>query len=262
MARRRFSRRRAPRRRRVRSDIVPISLCHDQLAVTPAGTSTFWTCAKPFLFAIPLVDGGALDNILRIAAETALQPQDYRDAQAVSRGISFNGAQFDFVLSFVGDPNESFDSNVFDAFFVTASMAICALPTQRAEDGTRGPMKLPNLFSPLEEEVEDILYRWHLRFPLFAFDPELPTNPVTAVALTDTTGAGANIFVYRESTTTYWSGGSEASSNRTHHRVKSRRFLNENKAIYLCGSLEIPEVMHDTMGLGIDMLGYMALKQR
>jgi len=255
----RTTRARFRRTRRRHNDVVPISLCRDPLVMPFPGP---YNCVDPFTFAVPLVDGGALQNILKQAASAAVIPEDYNTSQGMSRGISFHGCQFDFVWGFQGDPNQSFNNNAgFTTFTVTAAFGLVKIETQPDPvTAVRTPVRIPNLFSPDEQLAGDYLYRWHSRLPLWTVGTSAD-QPVSTGIFTDSTGMLLSTFCYQETTNCYLTVGT-GSHTQIRHRVKSKRFLDEDHAIYLVGALACPVDQSDIATFSIDMLGYMALMGR
>jgi len=94
--RRRFNRSRRVARRRRPCDVIPLSLCAQLLPVPQPGPDQSYTCDNPLKHEIVLLDGAALDTILR-----SVDPGDYLSGgQGLTRGLSFLGAEFWMCLSF------------------------------------------------------------------------------------------------------------------------------------------------------------------
>jgi len=257
MRKQRFMKR-SPRRPRRRADIVPLSICRDAFIIPP-GPAT--TCFDPLITAIPLADGGAVDNILRVAANAALIPEDYFDAQGMSRGLSFLGAKFDHVLAF-GDTTSSLFGGDFPnggIFVITAACGFVRIETKRDPvTDVRTPTTLPNLFTRDETLDGDVLLRWHHRLPVVT--PATGGNGVTAeVWYCDTTGAALFFSCIGAEQACFTNAGS-GSSTSLHHRVKSRRFLDEDHALYYVCCLSYPLSFDDSSHIAVDMLGAMALR--
>jgi hypothetical protein len=152
-------------------------------------------------------------------------------------------------------------------FYITGAFAIAKIQVDRSLGGIRFPSVLPNLYSRDEQESGDILLRWSWRLPFYSFDPQggndFGQNPVGTILQTDTTGGLSNWFEYDQNAAPanrWYYTGSSGSSSAIHHRVKSRRFLDEEHALYLCGAIEVPQLQADTLDLGLDVLGYLAIR--
>lgn len=248
-----------PRFKRRKADVVPLSLCRAGLGV-PQGAAR--TCEDPIIFAIPLVDGGAIDEILQQTAALTTVGGQYARTQALTRGISFLGAQFDMVIGFYDNPISIWDTGAQGQIFeVTFACALMRLQIMKSPaTGERAPTALPNPFSFDEQEAGDILLRWHHRLPIVV-PPSAPEGPVAFEYGVDTTGALFANECFSSEQTCFSHFGS-GSSTGIHRRVKSRRFCDEEHGIFLVIAAAIPADNFDQFAFGLDVLGMMALRQR
>jgi len=220
----------------------------------------------PFTVAFPIADGGALDNILRISANTAPNPvpSDYFNAQATTKGLSWLGADFDCVLAF-NDATGNIWSTVGAAggvfFEVTFACGIVAIETRPDPvSDIRTPTDLPNLFSRDETLDGDVLKRWHMRMPILV-PPTGPEGPSTFLWATDTLGMAVvhSCLTAEQSCYTVAATGDRCAM---HHRIKSRRFLNEEKALYFVVCIDFPYPNDDTFQFALDVLGAQFIRGR
>lgn len=258
---RRTFRRRATRRKR-RADVVPLSICRSGLIFGPEPPLN---CVDAKIWATPLADGGAMQNVLRQAAEAAVIPSDYFDAQGTTRGLSWLGADFDMVLAFNDAPTSLWSTDFPNGGFFEMTFACGVVRIETTPDpvtAVRGPTRLPNLFTRDEQLDGDVLKRWHMRLPIWV--PPLPQNggPNEFVYATDSTGMVGQLECIAPEGQTCFVNSGAGSSNMTHHRIKSRRFLDEDHAIYLVVCLATPLSTDDTTSIALDVLGAQFIRGR
>lgn len=255
MARRRFPRRSMSRirRRRAPCDILPFNLCAQSLTVPPPPPDEDWSCANSLNLEFVILDGAALDTILKTVNSTAY----FEGGQGASRGLSFLGSEFWLRASLNDTPSNFLNHNV-EILEIRLGCALVVREWQRSQ-GLPVPSILPNLFSQDERELNGhVLYRWPLYLgplPLLAGDePDF----VSQLVYVDTQGAGASIIKNTSNNTLEAVVGWPASSNMLHHRVKRRAFLDENHYLALCFSFAwgiSGSEQTDVFGIGIEAQG-------
>jgi len=264
MARRMRSRRRTTRTRRRRPcDILPLNLCAQTLVVDPPGPDENWSCLNPKNFELILLDGGALDEILR-----EQNPQSfYEGGQATTRGISFLGAEFWLRASL----NEDLSQFLTDTYRIFEIRLACGLVKREwsfdSVNAARVNPPLPNLFQRDETGVGEVLYRW----PLYLGPVAMYSHQDPAVAGTlnyaDTQGGTAQLVASTTNQAALQSvvSSGAASSNQFHHKVRNRRFLDEDHYLSLCFSFSwgiVGTDQTDVFGLGIEANGLIKARAR
>jgi len=265
MARRRFHRRNTTRtRRRGRPcDVLPLNLCAQSLVIPPPGPDEDWSCDNPQNLEFVILDGAALDTILKQVNPTAF----FEGGQGASRGISFLGAEFWARLSF----NDQF-SNFLDHNTYMIEMRIaCALVVREWSrfQGLAVATTLPNLFSQDEREANGhVIYRWPLYLGPFAvMNADFPTY-VAQLSYGDTQGGNATIYQDTGpigTTTLQQAAVGSGTTNMVHHRVRRRAFLDEDHYLSLCFSFAWGvggAAQNDTFALGLEANGLLKVRQR
>lgn len=251
------------RRRRRPADIVPLSLCRDGYVIpisTPSETAG--GCTDPFQVAFPLADGGALDAILHNAAVSAGHTEQYYDAQGVSRGLSVLGLEFQLHLSLTWSPEAMSPQQPLATSFVVQWAVVVEEMTFNPNLGTRGPTELPNLFSRDEQDLTGkILYRYTDILQFFA---GLDTG-ATSLMTTTNYGVGIRTFDHTALPTNALEGTFGSFTGLKRHRVRSRRRLDENHALFLMLNITTgitPGDLSSDPTLGVSCMGLMKLRGR
>lgn len=260
MARARRSSKKRPTRRRPRADVVPFSICRAGMQFGPEPPLN---CVDAKIFAFPIADGGAMQNVIKAAANAAVLPADYFDAQGSTRGLSWLGADFDLVLAFNDTPTSLWSTDFPNGGFFEITFACGLVRIETVPDpvtDSRGPTRLPNLFTRDEQLDGDVLKRWHMRLPIWV-PPTTAEGPTQFVYATDSTGMVGQLECISETQSCFVNSGS-GSHNVTHHRIKSRRFLDEDHALYLVICMALPISTDDTTSIALDVLGAQFIRGR
>lgn len=266
MAKFRRRSRRTFRRKRRPCDIVPLSLCREgfEIPLDDEDDPDLGTCAKPYQVAFPLADGGALDTILQASALANVgSTEAYYDAQGVSRGLSVLGLEFALHLFLTWSP----EAMAASLPLLTSFTVQWAIMVEEMTSGPplRGPLNLPNLFSRDEKDLTGkLLYRWTDELPFVA----LPTSQ-GAPSLVQSTNYGQSIVLQSDPNQTGHDidiqGTLASHTGLRRHRVRSRRRLDENHALFLMLNITtgvLAGSVSSTAQLGLNCMGLMKLRGR
>ena len=252
-------------RRRKRVDVIPWSFCGTALPV-PVPETGFFDCIHPLNLQFPVVDGGAFDTILKAAAVADLMGDTgaYYDTQGVTRGLSFLGAEFWLRLSLIDTPTHFITGPLVAEIRIMAGLVRLQWTRDETVVGGRTGGQPPNLFSRDEQDVQDVLYRWPIGLgPIIVMNGADP-NFVDANFFVDSTGGLANYVQTTDLTTPFTQEVQLGSgiSNQTHHRVRGRRFLDEQHYVALCFSISVPFTQDDQFAIGLESQGVMKIAAR
>lgn len=246
----RFRRKTFRRRRRLRSDVVPVSICRQDLQVTddPAGT-----CDSPLAYLFPLVDGGSLDAALRHASAG-----DEVTTQGLTKGLIYGGGQLNAYWSYVGDPVHGDGSlpgplqaiiGIWQALVVVETYFDTGL-------NARAPTYTPNLLSKDEQITGDIVHRWYDRILMLSAGTGGPNPQIVA---SDNTGMCSIVYCATNEPSCFQFPGSGCNTQRK-QVIKTKRRLKENQALYYCVNLVLGFVPSQPFQLGFDLYGFSAVR--
>lgn len=235
--------------------MVPFSLCRQAIVVAALGETTY-TCTDPFVEATTLVDGGARDAILAVAAAAGPQPSLYQQQQGMDRGISFLGAKFQHRMAYIGQVSLDLNAGAYPAIF-QIGIASALVKTQMHVDpvtGIRLPDKLPNLFASDEQDTGEILLRWsnHLNMMIAASNSSDELYAVSTDGDLQAFQTGSPFVLL----------GSAASNQPNRFATRNKRFLDEEHALMLVHCLTVPVPLHRDFSIGYEVYGHLKVRGR
>jgi len=229
------------RRRRSRSDLLPLSLCQEFQVVDPTVPSEL-LCSDDVtdrqtqnkgtsqLFLFNNLDGGL--------TLTASGESDQREK--LSRGLKFRGAQFDLNIA----NSLVYQQAVDGTGLIVARFAVVVIDLDPLTGNPLGPGSLPDLFTQREQDKGDILWREQFHIPWW----------ITQCSVADG-------FPACDTNASLMGFMGFALRHQQHHRVRirTRRNLKENQALALAVHA-VHTLSSLTLSFVFDLFGFAAVK--